>query len=123
MGIWRRSARRWLASAATLPLLVGGLTLVVASPADASPCPHPGWSNKDGGSGHVIADSTALRDGPGSSCTLIALVHTNALLYYHCLAVNPYSGNTWTHLRIAGTSVDGWISDDNLDDHGATQPC
>ena len=123
MGIWRRPARRWLAGVATLPLLVGGLSLITAGPADAYPCPHPSWSNKDSDSGHVKTDSTSLRDGAGASCNQVALVHTNALLYYHCFAVNPYSGNTWTHLRIAGTSVDGWISDDNLDDHGSTKPC
>jgi len=122
MGISRRPARRWLVGAATLPLVAGGL-IITAGPAGAYPCPSAGWSNKDSDSGHVTADSTSLRNGPGASCGQITLVHTNALLYYHCFTVNPYSGNTWTHLRIAGTSTDGWISDDNLDDHGSTKPC
>jgi hypothetical protein len=36
--------------------------------------------------------------------------------------VNSY-GNTWTHLRLSGTNVEGWVYDVYLDDFGATHLC
>ncbi len=117
------SARRLVASAAALPLLIGGLTLATAGPADALTCTHPAWSDKDtSGSGRVTADSTPMRTGPESSCSVVAYVNTSATLWYHCYVSNA-AGNTWTNVRIDGTNLTGWIYDANLNDNGSIYHC
>lgn len=124
MGIWRRSTRRWLASAATLPLLVGGLTLSTASSASGNsiPCTHPAWTNPDTGSGHVLVSSTPMYTGPEASCGVVDYINPGTLLYYHCYVVNA-NGYHYTHLRIAGDTIQGWIYSARLDDGGASHYC
>ncbi|HEU5270692.1 MAG TPA: hypothetical protein VFU36_12265 [Jatrophihabitans sp.] len=125
MSIWRGSIRRWLAAAATLPLLVGGLTVVTASPADAITCIHPAWSDKDQtGYGEIAAGFSNIHmyDGPMSSCGVVATLNPGQKLYYHCYYLNA-SGNTYTHLRIAGTSIEGWVGDNFLNNYGSAYRC
>src|SRR4051794_428850 len=90
MNIRRRSTRRWLAGAATLPLLVGGLSVVTASPADAITCIHPAWSNKDAGSGQIWSGyhNINMYDGPMSSCIVVAVLNPGQTLYYDCYYLN-----------------------------------
>ena len=119
------SARRRLAAgAAILPLIIGGSALGTAGPADAAgTCTHPSWSNKDSAKGTGNSSSTAVRNGPSGDCALVATVGTNVVLHYHCWAENPYTGATWTSVRIDGTNIDGWVWDGNLDDNGSFIPC
>ncbi|MEV0097376.1 SH3 domain-containing protein [Streptomyces sp. NPDC050738] len=111
---------------AALPLLAAGATLTMApsasaSATDAAACTHPAWSNKDAGSGYISGSSAPLRTGPNEGCPTTATIY-GAKLYYHCYVVNS-AGNTWTHARIDGTQINGWIYDGNLNDNGATKPC
>ena len=112
-----------MAGAATLPLLVGGLSLVTASPADAIPCIHPAWSDKDQtGTGESLYANIPMYNGPMSSCALVTHINPGEKLYYHCYYVNA-SGNTYTHLRIAGTSIEGWVGDSYLNNYGSAYRC
>ncbi|MFF1465467.1 SH3 domain-containing protein [Streptomyces sp. NPDC058330] len=109
-----------------LPFLVASATLVAAPVASAAAsgtaaCTHPAWSNKDSGSGYVAGSSAPLRTGPSADCPTTATVY-GALLYYHCYVTNS-AGNTWTHARIDGTQINGWIYDGNLTNSGAVKHC
>ncbi|MEU6669245.1 SH3 domain-containing protein [Streptomyces sp. NPDC046727] len=113
-------------TAVALPLLAASATLTaapsaVAAAGDSSSCTHPAWSNNDSGYGYVNGDSAPLRTGPSSDCPVTATVYS-ARLYYHCYVTNA-AGNTWTHARIDGTQVSGWIWDGNLTNGGATEHC
>lgn len=111
-------------TAVALPLLVASATLTAAPPASAgtAACTHPSWSNKDDGSGFPRDSSELLRTGPNSGCPAVADVPDSRRLYYHCYTVNS-AGNTWTHARIDGTQINGWIWDGNLSDGGSTKRC
>ena len=74
------------------------------------------WDYGKTGSGHLTR-SAGLHVGPSGVPSVVRL-GANQLLYYHCWVENVY-GNRWTHARIAGTSVQGWISNDVLDDGGS----
>ncbi|MER5745253.1 SH3 domain-containing protein [Streptomyces sp. NPDC059913] len=109
-----------------LPFLVASAAIVSAPAAGAattgaSACTHPAWSNKDAGYGYVSGSSAPLRTGPSADCPTTATVYS-AKLYYHCYVVNS-AGNTWTHARIDGTQINGWIYDGNLTNSGALKAC
>jgi hypothetical protein len=117
------SVRRLALSAAALPLVIGGLAIAAAGPADALTCTHPAWSDRDtSGSGTGNSSSTAVRTGPESSCGTVATVGTSVVLWYHCYVSNA-AGNTWTNVRIDGTNITGWVYDGNLDDGGSLYHC
>jgi hypothetical protein len=121
MRIRKRSS--WLASAATLPLLIGGLTLVTASPASAVTCEHPAWADNDkSGSGFGVLSSTPVRTGVEGACDATAYVGSSVRLWYHCYVFNSF-GNTWTNVRIDGTNIVGWVADVNLNNGGSIYPC
>nr|WP_237524323.1 MULTISPECIES: SH3 domain-containing protein [unclassified Streptomyces] len=92
-----------------------------AATSGTAACTHPAWSNKDSGSGYVAGSSAPLRTGPSADCPTTATVY-GALLYYHCYVTNS-AGNTWTHARIDGTQINGWIYDGNLTNSGAVKHC
>lgn len=115
--------RRIAVSAVTVPLLAGGLMIATSGPAAAETCTHPSWSDKDKtGYGTGNSGSTAMRTGPEASCGIVATVGTSVRLYYHCYRFNA-AGNSWTHVRIDGTNLEGWVYDGNLDDYGSLSPC
>ncbi|HEX8766998.1 MAG TPA: hypothetical protein VF714_01435 [Jatrophihabitans sp.] len=118
------SVRRRLAvGAATLPLVIAGLVVATAGPADAVTCTHPAWTDYDKSNwGTGNSSSTPVRTGPSAECGVIATVGTNVVLWYHCYVVNS-AGNTWTNLRIDGTNISGWVYDGNLDDGGSLYHC
>ncbi|MFF1359337.1 SH3 domain-containing protein [Streptomyces sp. NPDC058297] len=101
-------------------------TMTVTAPtasATAAACAfNPAHPNKDSGSGHVVSGKKApLRSGPHSGCGTIMTVDSSWKLYYHCSYFNGQSA--WTHLRLAGTDVEGWIYVENLNDFGADKTC
>ncbi|HEV2886974.1 MAG TPA: hypothetical protein VGX49_08710 [Jatrophihabitans sp.] len=102
--------------------MIGGLAIATAGPADAITCTHPGWSDKDPGSGTGNSSSTPVHTGPAGSCAVVATVGTAVVLHYHCYVVNS-AGNTWTNVRIDGTNIDGWVWDSYLDDGGSFYHC
>ncbi|GHJ93349.1 MULTISPECIES: SH3 domain-containing protein [Streptomyces] len=115
-----------LRTALVLPFLVASATMVSvpvagAATSGAAACTHPAWSNKDAGYGYVSGSSAPLRTGPSQDCPVTATVY-GARLYYHCYVVNS-AGNTWTHARIDGTQINGWIYDGNLSNSGALERC
>lgn len=55
-----------------------------------------------------------IHSGPYAACSVVATPGKGRTVYYHCFVVNAY-GNSWTHVRIAGTSTQGWIYDGDLD--------
>ncbi|GAA2399550.1 hypothetical protein Cme02nite_08480 [Catellatospora methionotrophica] len=112
--------RRLLTAAAAIPLVVAGTVTALAAPASAN-CGSHSWSNKDSDSGYTL-DSSPIRSGPHESCGTVRTVGASTMLYYHCFTTNE-SGNTWTHVRIAGTETYGWVFDDHLNDHGSFKRC
>jgi hypothetical protein len=125
MGI-RVCSRRFLASAVTIPVLAGGLVLVTPGVAEAVTCGQS-WSNKDpNGSGTGKFDGThytiPMHTGIYGDCYVNAIVDVNKKLLYHCYRTNSY-GHTWTHVRVEGTDVKGWVWDGNLNDNGSNYPC
>jgi len=112
--------RRFMAALATMPLVIAGVIAVAGTPAMAN-CTSHSWSNKDSDSGFTL-DSSPIRSGPHESCSAARTVPASTSLFYHCYTVNE-SGNTWTHVRIAGTSFNGWVFDDHLNDHGSFVRC
>ncbi|WP_051264885.1 SH3 domain-containing protein [Nakamurella lactea] len=82
---------------------------------------HP---NKDAGSGHPTT-SVNVRSGPHTGCDANWWAGKSTKLYYHCWVSGTKVGNyySWTHVRIAGTNRQGWVSDYYLNDHGATHHC
>ncbi|MEU7162649.1 SH3 domain-containing protein [Streptomyces chrestomyceticus] len=119
--------RARLAAAIAVPLLLSGATLTVtapsagAAPTGADACTHPGWSNKSSGKGTAKGDSVKVRTGPNKECGVVATVGTARVLFYHCWVKNS-AGNRWTHVRIDGLNVDGWVYNKNLDDGGSDHP-
>lgn len=97
-----------------------GTTSLLAAPASAATsCTRPSHVNVSSGSGHgTKAGGTPIRVGPYSSCGIVRSVGASRLLYYHCWRLNAL-GHLWTHVRIAGTEVRGWVYNANLDDGGA----
>ncbi|GAB3982190.1 hypothetical protein V1634_26790 [Plantactinospora veratri] len=82
------------------------------------------WSNVDGDVGYVESGRSyaAMRSGPYDTCTIDNYAYSGETLYYHCYFLNIY-GNRWTHLRVAGTTIDGWVYSGNLNDGGSNNPC
>ncbi|MEV4867733.1 SH3 domain-containing protein [Streptomyces syringium] len=125
MGTIRTKAR--LLTAAVVPLLAASAALAVtappagAAPSGADACTHPAWSNKSGGKGTAAGGSALIRTGPSEDCGVTAEVGTSVTLYYHCWVTNS-AGNKWTHVRIGGTEVNGWVYNARLDDGGSKDP-
>jgi hypothetical protein len=114
--------RRIVRVVGALVLAFGGLSIgSTAAQADAAACAHPAWRNADEGSGHVIQSSVAIHNGPYADCGTTFYVFPSDLLYYHCYIFN--GSNTWTHLRLSGSTLEGWVWDAHLDDGGAAAQC
>lgn len=112
--------KRTISFAATIPLVTAGLVGLTPTPAHAG-CAH-GWSNIDATGGTANWSNAKMRTGPHSSCSIVYWVNGGSTLYYHCYTVNS-DGNTWTHVRYAGTQEYGWIWDGHLQDGGSTKRC
>ncbi|MEW2576887.1 SH3 domain-containing protein [Streptomyces syringium] len=115
-----------LLTAAAVPLLLASATLVTAPSAGAAPtgadaCTHPAWSNKSGGKGTPKGSSALIRTGPNKGCGVTAEVGTSVTLFYHCWVINS-AGNRWTHVRVEGTEINGWVYNPQLDDGGSDHP-
>ncbi|GAA2263625.1 hypothetical protein GCM10010232_64400 [Streptomyces amakusaensis] len=113
--------------AAVLPMIAAAGLVTAAAPAQSATsasgplgCSHS-WSNKDSDYGYVTSGSP-LRPGPHSNCGTRATIYPSELLYYHCSIVNE-SGNGWTHVRLSGTDIQGWMYNGNLDDGGSRDRC
>lgn len=111
--------------AGVLPLVAMAGLVTAATPAisaESSPrsCSHS-WSDKDGSTGRV-GSASPLRKGPHEGCDSITKVYPSAKLDYDCYMRNGV-GNTWTHVRVVGTTAQGWIYDGNLPDGGSNKPC
>jgi hypothetical protein len=129
-GIAFQGTKRKVAIALGATGLALASNLVVATQSQASAdvsCSGWSWSNPDSGSGYSTG-TYALKTGPYSTCGFAGQTYDGIFLYYHCYVTNGY-GNTWTHARISGTSIEGWISDANLTlnpdgvTRGAVHPC
>ena len=117
-------SRRFVAGAVTIPLVITGVTVLTPGVAEAVTC-FQSWSDKDAngwGTGKPATGTIPLRNGIYADCDPVAGVDVNRKLWYHCYRRNSY-GNTWTHLRIDGTTINGWVYDGNLDDNGSGYPC
>jgi hypothetical protein len=112
------SMRRLVTAAVTLPLLAGGFFALNAQSASADCGSHPAWQNLSAGAGRVT-NSSPIRTGPYQSCDVVKQVDTSKDLFYHCWVLNR-EGNKWTHVRIANTTIEGWMYNGNLNDGGST---
>ncbi|MEU2510476.1 SH3 domain-containing protein [Streptomyces syringium] len=115
------------AAAVAAPLLLSGATLTATAPtANAAPtgadaCTHPGWSNKSPGKGRTKNGRPPIRNGPNKGCTVLFWTGGHHVLQYHCWVKNS-AGNKWTHVRVEGEGIEGWIYNKNLDDGGSVHP-
>jgi hypothetical protein len=121
-------SRRFLASAAAIPVIAGGLVLVTPGAAEAATCGQS-WTNKDPGSGAGITIASEgqytipRHSGIYGDCPVKGYLSTGVKLQYDCYRVNSY-GNTWTHLHLDGyPDVRGWVWDHYLNDGGSVYPC
>jgi hypothetical protein len=89
-------------------------TLAVASPAQAVSCTSPAHNVNGPGSGYMEIDAN-LKVAPYAACPNVKLLHDGTVVYYHCFVYNNY-GNMWIWVRVSGTSIQGWMSLDNLVD-------
>lgn len=120
---FKGTKRKAILALATTGLALAS-SLAVATPSQATAdinCGGWGWHNADAGSGNSTG-TYALKSGPYAACGNVGQTYGGTYLYYHCYVWNDY-GNSWSHVRIAGTSVEGWISDANLNNGGAFNPC
>ncbi|MFI7273252.1 SH3 domain-containing protein [Streptomyces sp. NPDC049879] len=126
-------SRRAKLAAAVLPLAFTATSLVTAPAATAGEAgadacqKNVDWSNKDSGIGFINNTkyvSGPLRTGPNAGCPAVETLWAGNAAYYHCYVLNS-AGNTWSHVRIVvgGTSYNGWIWDEYLDDGGSTKLC
>ncbi|MGW3208399.1 SH3 domain-containing protein [Streptomyces sp. NPDC001135] len=93
-----------------------------ASASAASGCFNPPHPDKDSATGHVNAGQTApLRVGFNSACGTVVTLKSNWKLYYHCVAFNGSSW--WTHVRVEGSNLEGWVWDMNLNNGGSDKEC
>jgi hypothetical protein len=94
-----------------------GWTAAGAGTADAA-CQTRSWVDVSSASGHGDkSGGTPIRSGPSADCRVVREVGSSSLLYYHCWSFSS-AGNLWTHVRIKGTQVSGWVYNPNLDDGG-----
>ncbi|MFD8635020.1 serine/threonine protein kinase, partial [Streptomyces sp. NPDC059656] len=112
-----------------------GATAKTGAPpkASASPATKPspvstactGWSHRDaspGGYGYMNGDFR-IETGPYQNCPAVSLAKKGTKLAYHCFVVNAH-GNKWTYVRVPGSNVEGWMSNDNLSrESGPSAPC
>jgi hypothetical protein len=119
-------ARTTTASILTMTTVALGVLVASGTAASASPaaCTMPSWSNKDARTGTVIAPSgvAPMHNGPNSDCPILDTMFAGDKLYYHCYVYNS-AGNTWTHLRLGGTQIQGWVWDEYLKDRGSDNLC
>jgi hypothetical protein len=120
-------ARTTTASILTMTTVALGVLVAsgtAASAASPSACTMPSWSNKDARTGTVIAPSgvASMHNGPNSDCPILDTMFAGDKLYYHCYVYNS-AGNTWTHLRLGGTQIQGWVWDEYLTDRGSDNLC
>ncbi len=120
-----RISRRVLGLAGVVPLLASAMVVLTPGVAEAVTCGQS-WSDKD-------KTGSGFPDGPGSpsevtlhtgiygACPSAGTVY-GIRLWYHCYRVNSY-GNTWTHVRIDGTNVNGWVYDAYLSNGGSVVAC
>ena len=114
----------WAVSIAAVGLALASNIAMASSgnaAADGETCSGVPWQNVDSGSGTSFG-TYHLESGPYQDCPDVALAYPGTSFYYHCWVVNKY-GNIWTHVRITGTSIQGWFSDTNLSNDGAVREC
>ncbi|WP_424886961.1 SH3 domain-containing protein [Streptomyces sp. XH2] len=121
MSATRTKARILTAAVAPLLAATAGLAVVApsaeAAPTGADACTHPAWSNKSGAKGTAKGADAKVRTGPNEGCGVVATVGTSVTLYYHCW-VNNSADHKWTHVRIEGSNLEGWVYNARLDDGG-----
>jgi hypothetical protein len=119
-----RKVRRTLSVSLAALGLAAAANLGTATPGNAAAaisCSGWGHGNYDGGAGYSNG-TYALKAGPYAACGNTGQTYAGTYLYYHCYVTNEY-GNSWTYARIAGTNTEGWFSDANLNNGGATAHC
>ncbi|GHG62521.1 SH3 domain-containing protein [Streptomyces griseocarneus] len=116
-----------LVAAAVVPLLMASATVAVTAPSasadtsGANACSHPTWSNKSPGNGTPKGDGAKIRTGPSEDCSVVKEVSGGTVLQYHCWVENDH-GHKWTHVRVDGKDINGWVYNDRLDDGGSKHP-
>jgi hypothetical protein len=115
---------RLVSTAITLPVLAAVSILpsvTFATPAHAGCSNHP-VSNPDNGV-DVVNRNATIRVGPHASCGPVVNVTNGVGVALHCFVTNE-SGNTWSHVAVAGRpDLSGWIDDASLDDNGSVHRC
>lgn len=115
--------RRVGAGLAVVPIAVAAVAFAVSSPASAASCGSYSWSNKDPASANEYTiESAPLRSGPMESCSAVRTLSTSTALDYHCYVTNEF-GNTWTHVKVKGQDLYGWIWDNHLYSNGSPYRC
>jgi hypothetical protein len=116
--------RKLLRTAAVVPLLASTMVVLTPGVAEAVTCGQS-WSDVDkGGYGYPAGPGNGevtLHTGMYGDCPSNGSVN-GFRLWYHCYRRNSY-GHTWTHVRIDGMTVKGWVYDAYLSNGGSIYPC
>ncbi|MFC9955120.1 hypothetical protein [Streptomyces prasinus] len=103
-------------------LMAFGVSAAITPSAQAAPQAAPQaecWTPQANGEGrgHMYWNGGwgyNLKSGPyQSGCWDIGWVQQESMIYLHCWTKNSY-GNTWWYVRVAGTNMYGWTSEDNF---------
>lgn len=121
---------RLLRVLAALTLVFGGLLVSSASGQASTASAQAGvqvncsynWFAKDFELGHATGGSTPIHIGPYGACPVTTYVGNSRTLIYDCYVVNDYQ-HWWTHVRVSGSTIQGWIWLGYLDNGGANTRC
>ncbi|SBT49385.1 hypothetical protein [Micromonospora narathiwatensis] len=119
--------RRLPAAIIGAALVTTGLAAPVQASADtvapAGNCRLYPHTERDTTIGGPTKSGVAIRGaGPYPDCLIDGYVMLGTNLAYHCYVVTDF-GSTWTWVRIPGTSIAGWVWDDNLVGYGSSVRC
>ncbi|MFG1947841.1 hypothetical protein [Nonomuraea sp. NPDC048826] len=84
-----------------------------AHAATAPACVSPARPYNGEGGGRMNGNFN-LKVAPYAHCGNVRRLTTGTRVYFGCAHYNAY-GNRWWWVRVAGTSVYGWMNDDNID--------
>ena len=118
---------RLLRVLAALALVFGGLLVSSASAQAGSASTEAvtcltNWFAKDFELGHGTNGSNPIHNGPYGICDVVATVGNSRTLIYDCYVINDY-GHKWTHVRVSGSTIGGWVYNPYLSGGGANTGC
>ncbi|MEV1317901.1 hypothetical protein AB0J14_17680 [Micromonospora arborensis] len=109
---WKILQKRTTRLLTVLVVAVSAFAVVPAAPASAAYCNYS-WSNKSGQASDIYGNGVNYRTGPYTSCDSLGQFGSDNYVYAHCWRFGTMvdSDNIWWHVRLYGTTRQGWVSD------------